>query len=213
MFTGIIEEIGKIQKIEKTPNNFNITFTAKKVLLDLQIGDSIAVNGLCLTVIAFSQNTFLADVMPVTIAKTNLKYAKMGDFVNLERAMQMQSRFGGHFVSGHIDAIGKILTIKKDENAIFFEINFSENIRHLVIKEGSISIDGISLTIADLQANSFIVSIIPHTISQTILQHKKVGDLVNLETDLIGKYLFNFQQNAQKNRSKITSNFLAKNGF
>jgi len=213
MFTGIIEEIGKIQKIEKTADNLNITFTAKKVVLDVQIGDSIAVNGLCLTVIAFSKNTFSADVMPISVEKSNLKFAKMGDFVNLERAMQMQSRFGGHFVSGHIDAVGEISSIKKNENVTFFEINFSENIRNFVIKEGSISIDGISLTIADLRANSFIVSIIPHTLSQTILQYKKIGNLVNLETDLIGKYLFNFQQNSKQNKSKITTDFLAKNGF
>lgn len=177
----------------------------------MKLGDSIAVNGICLTVNSFDSKGFTADVMPVTFQKSNLNRSKMGDRVNLERALQLQSRLGGHLVSGHIDGTGIITQIANNENAVEFKIRINSEQRKFMIPEGSICIDGISLTIAELENDFLIVSIIPETIRNTILQYKKAGDEVNIESDLIGKYLYNFLQKTPTN--DISLNFLKENGY
>ena len=187
-FTGIIEEKGKVKSLSKN----SICIEAKKVLEKTGIGDSIAVNGVCLTVTSLGDrenNFFTADVMPETFSRTNLGNLKEGSAVNLERAMAADGRFGGHIVSGHIDGRGKISRIENDGNAVLFWIEADRKIISLIVEKGSVAVDGISLTVAGLSASSFCVSVIPHTLSQTALGLKKTGDLVNLENDMIGKYV------------------------
>jgi len=210
MFTGIIEEIGKVQLSSRTSQNYQIEIQAKTVLEKTKIGDSIAVNGLCLTVSAISENSFTADVMPVSLEKSALRYLQSGSKVNLERALQPQSRMGGHFVSGHIDGIGRISNITKEQNAILVQLEIPEEIYEKAIPEGSIAVDGISLTIAKLEHSRCTVSIIPHTFANTNLQTKSVGDFVNLESDMLGKYVYHFLHRKEK---KIDMNFLHENGF
>jgi riboflavin synthase len=213
MFTGIIEEIGKIIEIKKIGKNNFLTISCKTVLKNIKLGDSIAVNGICLTVSRFDNNSFTADVMPVTFQKSNLEKCRVAEFVNLERALQLQSRLGGHLVNGHIDGTGKIISITKIENAILFKIQIDLEQKKYMIPEGSICIEGISLTIAELEQNHLIVSIIPETMRNTILQYKKASDTVNIESDMLGKYLYNFLQNEGKEKSNISMQFLAENGF
>ncbi|AZR72954.1 riboflavin synthase subunit alpha [Anoxybacter fermentans] len=219
MFTGIIEEVGIILNITRGTNSGSLTIAAKKVLEDVEIGDSIAVNGVCLTVTSFTKGQFTADVMPVTLDKTNLGELSPGKKVNLERALQLKSRLGGHLVSGHVDGVGTILSINQDDNAILIEIEAPEKLKPFVIREGSIAVDGISLTVAELTPKGFCVSIIPHTAKKTTLANRKVGDRVNLEGDIIGKYLYHFWQQlnndekALEKSSRITKEFLAANGF
>lgn len=211
MFTGIIEEIGKINEIKETGKKNSITISCNTVLGDMKLGDSIAVNGICLTVSRFDDKIFTADVMPVTFQKSNLKNNRSGEFVNLERALQLKSRLGGHLVSGHIDGSGKIVSITKQDNATKFKIQIDPKQRKYLIPEGSICIDGISLTIAELEQDNLTVSIIPETIRNTTLQYKKTSDTVNIESDMVGKYLYNFNQ--RKTKKDISVNFLEENGF
>jgi len=213
MFTGIIEEIGKISEIKKTGKNKSLIIFCKTVLEDIKLGDSIAVNGICLTVSKFDYKSFTADVMPITFQKSNLKTCRNGELMNLERALQLKSRVGGHLVSGHIDGTGKIISITKSENAKIFKIHINPEQRKYMIREGSICIDGISLTIAELEQDHLTVSIIPETMRNTILQYKKSGDTVNIESDLLGKYLYNFLQNKGKVKSNISIQFLAEHGY
>ncbi len=213
MFTGIIEEIGKIDEIKKAGINNILTISCKKVLDDMKLGDSIAVNGICLTVSRFDNKSFTADVMPVTIQKSNLGKCRAGEYVNLERALQLKSRLGGHLVSGHIDGTGKILSINKQQNAITYKIQIDPEQSKYMIPEGSICIDGISLTISELERDNLTVSIIPETMQNTILQYKKPGDTVNIESDMVGKYLYNFLQNKGKDKSNISMQFLAEHGY
>ena len=213
MFTGIIEEIGKINEIKKTRKNNSLTISCNHILEDMKLGDSIAVNGICLTVSKFDSTSFTADVMHVTFQKSNLEKYRSGEFVNLERALQLKSRLGGHLVSGHIDGTGNIISIAKYENAVKIKIQINPEQIKYMIPEGSICIEGISLTIAELKQNHLIVSIIPETIKNTILQYKKIGDIVNIESDMLGKYLYNFLQNEGKDKSNISMQFLAENGF
>ena len=189
MFTGIIEELGTVKDIGITGNSAQIKLSAEKVLENTRIGDSIAVNGVCLTVTGITSDGFSADVMPETLKRTSLSIVRRGDKVNLERAMAADGRFGGHIVSGHIDGTGTIRDYKKDGNAVWVTISAPDDILKLVVEKGSIAIDGISLTVASVGKKSFTVSIIPHTISNTTLADKKSGDIVNLETDIIGKYV------------------------
>ena len=212
MFTGIVEEIGSIKKIQKGPHSSILTVGASKVLEDVILGDSIAVNGVCLTVTSFSKTEFTADVMHETLLRSSLGKLVMGSKVNLERAMAANGRFGGHIVSGHIDGTGTISKVQKDDNAIWYTIKASDKIMKYVIEKGSITIDGISLTVAKLDRESFSVSIIPHTASQTILSLKKSGDIVNLENDCIGKYVDHLL-NFNKPNSNITKEFLMKYGY
>ena len=229
MFTGIIEEKGTISKIMKNASQAVLTIKAQKIMEDIHKGDSIAVNGICLTVTAFSKNEFQADVMHETLNRTALKMLKPGSSVNLERAMAAGGRFGGHMVSGHIDGTGKIAEIKEDSLAIWYTIEAPPQILRYIVEKGSIAIDGISLTVAKVTQTTFSVSTIPHTRSATTLGERRPGDLVNLETDIIGKYVERLmrpeepetQQNTgagMKHKTEasaggITKEFLTKYGF
>lgn len=212
MFTGIIEEIGKIKAVRTGSETCILTVSAEKVLSDIHIGDSIAVNGTCLTVCKFDKTSFSADVMPETMRRTNLGALKSGSPVNLERAMPMNGRFGGHIVSGHIDGTGSIQAFKKEKNAVWVKISAKPELLRYIIEKGSIAIDGISLTVAEVSNQDFSVSIIPHTGEETILLKKKSGDMVNLECDVIAKYVEKLCS-FQKSSGKITENFLAEHGF
>ncbi|MBN9648980.1 riboflavin synthase [Terrisporobacter glycolicus] len=215
MFTGIIEEIGIIKNVKKDNKSSIITIQGKKIFEDINIGDSISVNGVCLTVTTFSNEIFTADVMNETLGRSSLSSLQNGSYVNLERAMSASGRFGGHIVSGHIDGTGKIIKIKRDDNAIWYTVTVEDNLIKYIVEKGSIAIDGISLTVANVNNNSFSVSIIPHTSQETILSHRLVGDIVNIENDIIGKYvekLITFKKN-KKDESNITMDFLINNGF
>lgn len=189
MFTGIVEEVGTIASIRKGAHSCVLTVRAQAVLEDVHVGDSIATNGVCLTVTSFSGNTFSADVMHETLNRSSLGKLRVGSPVNLERAMAADGRFGGHIVSGHIDGVGTIASITEDDNAVWYAIKAPADIVRLIVEKGSIAIDGISLTVASVSADKFSVSIIPHTRAQTNLASKRVGDIVNLENDCIGKYI------------------------
>lgn len=192
MFTGIIEEQGTIKKMEKTSeNSVKLIIRAAAVLEDVKAGDSIAINGICLTVTEFTPEDFRVDVMPETVKATSLNNLHAGSGVNLERAMHVNDRFGGHFVSGHIDGVGTITRKEKVENAVYFDIKAPANASGLLLKKGSIAVDGISLTIFDVQEDSFTISLIPHTAAITSLGNKQAGDIVNLEYDMLGKYVQN----------------------
>lgn len=210
MFTGIIEEIGTVKEIHHGGDSSFIKIHAEKIFEDMHIGDSIAVNGLCLTVTEFDNNIFRADVMNETLNRSSLGSLKSGSPVNLERAMSANGRFGGHIVSGHIDGTGIISSIKNDGIAIWYTISTNPEIMCYIVEKGSIAIDGISLTVAKVTNVNFSVSIIPHTAKQTILSYKKTGDTVNLENDIIGKYIEKFTRPAKSN---ISMGFLAENGF
>ena len=215
MFTGIIEEIGAVNSIQKTASAAKLNIKCKKILQDVHLGDSIAVNGVCLTVTAFDDGGFTADVMHETLNRSSLGSLKSGSHVNLERAMAAGGRFGGHIVSGHIDGTGKITKLEQDANAIWYTIQCEQRLLRYIIEKGSIAIDGISLTVAKVTGDAFSVSIIPHTLDQTILTEKKPGHTVNLENDCIGKYverLMQFEEISEK-ESKITEKFLIENGF
>lgn len=203
MFTGIIEEVGKIKNISKTSSGILLTISADKVLRDCNIGDSIAVNGICLTVTKFDNDSFTVDVMNETVRKTTLHKLTQNSYVNLERAMLANSRFGGHIVSGHIDGTGTISDIKKDGIAFIYKINTTKEITKYIINKGSITIDGISLTVVSVSDTSFTVSIIPHTMTVTNLGKKKIGDMVNLENDCIAKYVEKMLDNKQEKKSLL----------
>lgn len=213
MFTGIVEEVGSVKRVVSGSNSGEIEIAASKVLEGTKIGDSIAVNGVCLTVTKLNNGSFTADVMPETLRRTNLGGLKSGSPVDLERAMAADGRFGGHIVSGHIDGTGTILSMKQEENAVWVRISANEQIIGLIIEKGSITIDGISLTVAKLGDKDFQVSIIPHTGSETILLKKKPGDIVNLENDILGKYVKRLLGINQPKESKVTMEFLAEHGF
>lgn len=216
MFTGIVEEIGIVKAVQRGSASSFIKIGAELIFEDLHIGDSIAVNGVCLTVTEFGGKIFRADVMNETLDRSSLGFLKNGSPVNLERAMPANGRFGGHIVSGHIDGTGKISDIKKDGIAVWYTIEAAPEIMRYIVEKGSAAIDGISLTVASAEKNSFSVSIIPHTAEQTVLSYKKVGDTVNLENDIIGKYverLASCDSSSEKRHSTITREFLAENGF
>ena len=217
MFTGIIEETGWVESICQSGEYCSLIIKAPKILEDASLGDSIAVNGICLTVSQKTTQSFQADVMGETMRRTNLSDLSAGSRVNLERAMKMNGRFGGHIVSGHIDGTGKIVSVRKEGNAFWYQIETGPEILRYIIEKGSVAIDGISLTVAKLEEKSFSVSIIPHTRQETILEDKKPGDRVNLENDLIGKYverLLSFQEpKEEKKESKLSMEFLQENGF
>ena len=205
IFTGIIEELGVVKSIAINGASGCITIKAKKVLEGTQLGDSIAVNGTCLTVTSINSDGFSADVMAETVKRTSLSQVGKGDLVNLERAMILNGRFGGHIVSGHIDGTGTITKYTKEENAIWITIKAPDEILDLIVEKGSICIDGISLTVATVSDQDFQVSIIPHTAKETTLIHKKVGSLVNLENDIVGKYIKKLMENNQEEQAKKAS--------
>ena len=185
MFTGIIETVGVVAKCDAS----SLLIKAEKILTGTQIGDSIAVNGVCLTVTKLTEGGFWADVMPETLSRSNLGKLTSGSPVNLERAMPVEGRIGGHIVSGHIDGTGKITKIQNDGNAVRFWIEAAPSILQIIVEKGSVAIDGISLTVASVSGTDLSVSVIPHTLGETILGSKRIGDTVNLENDIIGKYV------------------------
>lgn len=217
MFTGIIEEIGTVRRIEHGAAGARLTIAAKTVLEDTKLGDSIATNGVCLTVVSMTSDTFSADVMAESLRRSSLGALQSGSPVNLERAMPANGRFGGHIVSGHIDGTGTIASQKREDNAVWVTVRTSSSLLRYIVEKGSIAIDGVSLTVATVDESSFAVSIIPHTGAQTILLGKKPGETVNLECDVIGKYvekLLTPYTSAEKPAtSGITMDFLARNGF
>lgn len=194
MFTGIIEDIGRIESIEAINNDAGLllTIASRKIVSDVNLGDSISVNGICLTVTNYTDTNFQVEVMPETIAKTSLEGIATNSRVNLERAMKANARFGGHIVSGHIDGIGKITAIEEDGIANWYTVQTSEPLMRYIIMKGSIAIDGTSLTVAGVEGDTFKVSIIPHTSEQTIFSSYQVGTIVNLENDIVGKYIEQF---------------------
>lgn len=216
MFTGIIEETGAVRHVSLHGNSGSIQIGAELVLKGTRPGDSIAVNGVCLTVTTMDSKSFTADVMAETLRRSNLGNLKGGDRVNLERAMPAEGRFGGHIVSGHIDGTGTIAAMENEGNATWVYIRTSSDILALIVEKGSIAIDGISLTVAKVGMEDFAVSIIPHTSSHTALLKKRTGDVVNLENDIVGKYverLLGRKAPAEQHKSRITEEFLRENGF
>ena len=207
MFTGIIEEVGQLKSL----SGGRIEISCSKVLGGVKIGDSINTNGICLTVVDFGENFFAADVMPETIRKTSLAELNRGGLVNLERALELGDRLGGHIVSGHIDGVGKILGIRPEGNALVIDVAAENFLLRQIAPKGSVALDGISLTVVDAGSESFSVSMIPHTRAVTNFQSKRAGSPVNIETDVLAKYvdrLLNFTAS-----TPITKNFLAANGF
>ncbi len=214
MFTGIIEELGTVKRIQRGGKSIILTIGAKKVVEDIEIGDSISTNGVCLTVTEFNQEELKADVMPETMEKSNLGELKVGAEVNLERALRAGDRLGGHFVSGHIDEVGEIVGKKRDDNAVLFTIQPSPQLLKYIVPKGSIAVDGISLTVVELESNRFSVSIIPHTAEVTTLKNKSVGDTVNLEADMIGKYVNRMLKYKEEEPDEdIDQNLLQEKGF
>lgn len=218
MFTGIVEEIGEVINLQMGGKSGTISIRARMVMEGTALGDSIAVNGVCLTVTRILPQGFEADVMAETMRRSNLSGLKAGDKVNLERAMAANGRFGGHMVSGHIDGTGSILSRQQEENAIWITIGAAPEIMELIVEKGSIGIDGISLTVARVEENAFAVSIIPHTGAKTTLLERGIGDRVNLENDVVGKYvrkLLGLEERPQKHKkeSTLTLEMLEEFGF
>lgn len=217
MFTGIAEEVGEVQGIRKREKSSIISVKVKEVIEDVKLGESICTNGVCLTVTKIYGNVFDADVMAETLRRSNLGELKVGSEVNLERALSVKGRFGGHIVSGHVDGVGRIISQEKEENAVWITVGAKKNILKYVVEKGSIAIDGISLTVAYVDDKVFKVSIIPHTGKDTILLSKTVDDTVNLECDVMGKYiekLLTLKSIKEiEKKSSISENFLKENGF
>ncbi len=215
MFTGIIEQKGKVKSFRKKGNQANLTIQFKENISDLALGESIAINGVCLTVVKSGNDYFSADISEETLNRTNLGELKSSDEVNLERSLKAGDRLGGHIVSGHIDGAGRVSKkIKKGED-ILLTVEAPEKIMKYVIEKGSIAVDGISLTVASCDEKSFTISIIPHTEACTNLKSKKTGDVVNLENDMIGKYIEKFVnlKNNNGKKSNISRAFLQTHGF
>ena len=213
MFTGIIEEIGKVKAIVRHANSIKLTIAVKKILEDMHVGDSICTNGVCLTVTTFDDGSYTADVMPETMNRTNFKDLRINDLVNCERAMPANGRFGGHIVSGHIDGTGVISKMSRDDKAIRIKIETRPEILNYIVEKGSITIDGISLTVTEVSNWDFGVSIIEHTQDATTLTKKKVGETVNLENDIVGKYIEKFVGSFSAKRDENLLNLLNDNNF
>lgn len=213
MFTGIIEEIGEVKAITRHANSIRLTIAVQKILDDIHIGDSICTNGVCLTVTTFDNGSYTADVMPETMNRTNFKDLRINDLVNCERAMPANGRFGGHIVSGHIDGIGVISKMTRDDKAIRVKIETRPEILKYIVEKGSITIDGISLTVTEVSSFDFGVSIIQHTQDETTLTKKEIGDTVNLENDIVGKYIEKFVGNITARNDERLLNLLKDNNF
>ncbi|SEQ84506.1 riboflavin synthase alpha chain [Virgibacillus subterraneus] len=215
MFTGIIEELGTVKEMKHaSEQSVEMTLSSTKIMEDVHVGDSISVNGICLTVTNYSSNDFQVDVMPETIKSTSLNVLTEGSKVNLERSMAANGRFGGHFVSGHVDGIGKITRKQKQENAIYYDIEIPEELAKYFMMKGSVAVDGISLTVFDVGQSTFTISLIPHTVEETILGDKDEGDVVNIECDMLAKHvqnLLNHQLNDHNNG--FNQAFLNRNGL
>lgn len=213
MFTGIVEEIGKVQSIRKTAHVYQYRIACRRILADVHIGDSIAVNGVCLTVNAFTADTFTVDVMPETVRATTIQTWKVGSQVNLERAMAANGRFGGHFVSGHVDGTGEIKRLYHEGNALCMEIHLPQSLQKYVVDKGSIAVDGTSLTIFHVTNEGFVLSLIPVTQEQSVIGMKRVGESVNIECDLLIKQIDHLLHRTTSSSSTSLYGTLAKNGF
>ncbi|MBN9655187.1 riboflavin synthase [Halobacillus litoralis] len=215
MFTGIVEEIGTLKSVKNKTEALEVNLSAKEILTDVKLGDSISVNGVCLTVTNFSEQTVSFDVMPETYRATNIHELQQGDPVNLERAMAAGGRFGGHLVSGHIDGTGKIVSKKPESNAVYYEIELPDELIQYFVYKGSIAVDGTSLTVFGVDDSKVTISLIPHTMEHTVLGAKGPGDSVNIECDMIGKYVAHFLsgQNKEEPKSRLSKQFLSDNGF
>lgn len=219
MFTGIVEEKGIIERIRKGRNSAELSVRASRIMDDVRLGDSIAVNGVCLTVTSFNSKGFTADVMHETLNRSSLAQLRGGSMVNLERAMKADGRFGGHIVAGHVDGVGVITDVTKDDNAIWYTVKAEPAVMRYIVEKGSIAVDGISLTVAKVMSDRFSISAIPHTVRETVLAERRKGDTVNLENDVIGKYVEKFMKPAVTDEdspscvSRITEEFLTRYGF
>lgn len=215
MFTGLVAELGTVEKLARQGESYHLTLAARKVLHNLKIGDSVAVNGVCLTVVQMDDAGFTADVMPETVRLTNIGSLHAGDRVNLERTLRLCDGLDGHIVSGHVEGLGVIASRRPDGIAIVVTITTPPELLRYIIKKGSIAIDGISLTVTQVTDTSFSVSLIPHTAKETTLGFKDVGDSVNLETDIIGKYVERMLGLAEKKQRGplLDKNILLENGF
>lgn len=215
MFTGLIEEIGAVRRVVSGAEWGSIAIGCKDILAGTKIGDSIAVNGVCLTVTSLQKDGFTADVMAETLRRSDLGALRQGDPVNLERAMPADGRFGGHIVAGHVDGTGSLTRKQKEGNATILTIAAPPHVLYEIVEKGSVAIDGVSLTVVSVDEECFTVSIIPHTGGQTILLGKKTGDPVNLETDVIAKYVrrFTAPQKETEKKSGLTLSFLQENGY
>ncbi|MCX8514167.1 MAG: riboflavin synthase, alpha subunit [Pseudomonadota bacterium] len=212
MFTGIIEEIGQVKTIMQKNHALQLTIAAKSIMADMKLGGSIAVNGVCLTVTEFNSTSFSVDVMPETFKATTTKLLTSGSWVNLERALAVGGRVGGHFVTGHVDGVGEIIQITPNENAISYQIKLTSALLQHCILKGSIAVDGISLTIFAVSAKAISISLIPHTVKNTSLATKKIGDVVNIENDLLSKYVYNLTKSNLTSQG-INYEYLQQNGF
>lgn len=212
MFTGIVEEVGRIKAIRRGNGGAVLEIEAVKVLEGTRVGDSIATNGVCLTVTGMGAGSFDADVMPETLRRSNLGDLRPGDRVNLERALRLDSRLGGHLVAGHVDGTGVVSDRRQEDNAVWFTVAATPEILRYVIEKGSIAVDGVSLTVAYVDETVFKVSVIPHTQEETTLLGKRVGAVVNLENDLIAKYVEKFTGGGERKRG-LSLEFLQANGF
>lgn len=212
MFTGIIEEIGNIAQIKRGGKTLELIINASLIMSDIKLGDSIAVNGVCLTVTRYTKNNFSVDVMPVTFNATNLAELKNGSEVNLERAMAANGRFGGHIVSGHVDGVGKIIARDQLENAVIYKIALASELTDLCVAKGSIALDGTSLTLVEVTSNYLSVALIPHTQKMSLLGRKQIGESINVECDILVKQMQKMYSKSAQD-SKITSGFLLEHGF
>lgn len=210
MFTGIIQEIGILRRISPGAA-CKLRIGAKKTLDGIELGDSVCVDGACLTVVNFDADGFVVDAMPETVEKTTLKFLREGSRLNLEPSLKVGSKLGGHWVTGHVDGTGKILSKKRVGNAVEYEISISPELSRHLVSKGSVAIDGISLTLIDCRAESFSVGVIPHTFKETTLGDKGVGEFVNLETDVIGKYVYRYMGGASE--GNVTEKLLRESGF
>lgn len=219
MFTGLIEEVGVLRGVSSGGEMMVLNIGASLIMGDLKIGDSVSVNGVCLTATSIGEHSFTVDVMPQTYRNSNLKELRSGSKMNLERAMAAGGRFGGHIVQGHVDGTGEIRSVKRDQNAVVFEITPDKSsLFKYIIPKGSITIDGISLTVVNTSSSAFTVSIIPHTLGETVLNHKRPGDSINIECDVLGKYVdhllhYRGDSREEESSSRISHDFLAANGF
>lgn len=216
MFTGIIEEIGYVKDFVKNAKGASLVIECNKILDDIKLGDSVCVNGVCETVTKILSKAIMVDISDETLDITNFKYLKFADKLNLERALTLNTRLGGHIVSGHIDCVGKLVSITKNDKFYNLEFKLPDNMTKYVVYKGSIAINGISLTIANIEKNVFSVAVIPHTFENTVLKFIKIGDYVNIETDIIAKYIEKLllsSDNSMNSNSNISMDFLKENGY
>ena len=216
MFTGLVEELGKIRALSRGAHSIRLTIAAQKVLQDVKLGDSIAVDGACLTVVEFSSASFTVDVMPETFDRTTLSLKKAGDAVNLERTLRVGDRLGGHIVSGHVDAVATLVSVTPRDNANILRVQHPQHLAPFLIPQGSVAVDGVSLTVVDCGDDWFEVSLIPHTWDVTVLSGKRAGDKVNVETDILGKYILRMAETKSRDtagKKPIGADFLAQHGF